>query len=64
MSLALTAALIRWNLMILEGIHHVGEPGRGFPGGIEKSRTVRLPNVVQLQIDVVPNLSVISITRQ
>ena len=39
--------------MILEGIHHVGEPGRGFQGGIEESRTVRLPDVVQLEIDVV-----------
>ena len=53
MSLAPTAALIRWNIMILEGIHDVGEPGRGFRGGVEKSRTVRLPDVVQLDVDVV-----------
>ena len=39
--------------MILEGIHDVGEPGRGFQGGIEESRAVRLPDVVQLDVDVV-----------
>ena len=39
--------------MILEGIRDVGEPGQGFQGGVEKSRTVRLPDIVQLDVDVV-----------
>ena len=55
MSLGPIAALIRWDCMILKGIHDVGEPGRGFQGGVENQvhRTSPSARVVQLAVDVV-----------
>ena len=37
---------------VLEGVHEVGEPGRGVQGGVEERvGQVHLPGVVQLDVD-------------